>query len=214
MPRHEEFMFDSSAFSGDAIDRLRALCGASGARTGSTRFEKARTMSGRLVEGIVACRRLPNFVKQVLRSEERLRLYSTVQAQVEGKLILQLDRDRRVKVCRRTSKDLSATILESAELARAYLTALSLMLSQTKKISYDFNKTIHFYFFTRTTANSHKAVRVPFFEGMYRLQKAHRPERGSVYQRLNGHLMDGEWGIMCTSITSPVLVMWAKSRHF
>lgn len=61
------------------------------------------------------------------------------------------------------------------------------MLIQTKSISYDHvNKTIHFYFFTRTTAECHKEVRVPFFGGLYRLQNAHRPERGSIWQRQQG----------------------------
>ena len=106
-------------------------------------------------------------------------MYSTIQAQVEGELILQLDRARRIKVSRRTTKAITETILESAELARVNLTALHHMLSQTKSICYDHvNKTIHFYFFTRTTAERHKEVRVPFYGGLYRLQNAHRQERG------------------------------------
>lgn len=68
-----------------------------------------------------------------------------------------MDRTREIRVCRRTTKAITETILESAELARVNLQALHLMLSQTKNISYDHvKKTIHFYYFARTTAERHR----------------------------------------------------------
>ena len=81
-------MFDQSDFSGEAIDHLRELCGASRARTGQHQVRDGMddewSVIVGLVEGIVACRRLSDFIKQVLRSEERLLMYSTIQAQVEA----------------------------------------------------------------------------------------------------------------------------------
>ena len=84
---------------------------------------------------------------QVLSSEDRLRLFSTIQAHVEGELILKLDRARGIRVTRRTTKALTEAILESAELARVNIQALHLILSQTKTICYDqVDKTIIFIF--------------------------------------------------------------------
>ena len=82
-------MFDQSDFSGEAIDHLRELCGASRARTGQHQVRDGMddewSVIVGLVEGTVACRRLPDFIEQVLRSEDRLRMYSTIQAQVEAR---------------------------------------------------------------------------------------------------------------------------------
>lgn len=65
-----------------------------------------------LVEDTVACRRVPTSISQVLKSEERFRLYSTIQTQVEDELILRLDRTHGIRVCRRTTKAITETILE------------------------------------------------------------------------------------------------------
>lgn len=189
--RFEDFMFDPSAFTEEQITRFRSLCAAQGARAGQHQVREGTddewTIIAGLVEGTVACRRMPDFIQQVLKGEERLRLYSTIQAQVEGELILQLDRAGGIKLSRRTTKAITEAILESAELARINLPDLHLMLNQTKTIGYDHvTKTIHFYFFTRTTAARHKDVRVPFYGGVYRLQNAHRTEQGSIWQRQHG----------------------------
>ena len=84
LPRYEEFMFDPSAFSEEDITRLRALCAATRTRARLHHVREGRddewTVIAGLVEGTVACRRLPDFVKEVVKSEERLRLHSTIQA--------------------------------------------------------------------------------------------------------------------------------------
>ena len=179
-------MFDSYAFTEEKLARFRSLCAAPAARAGQNQVREGTddewSIIAGLVEGTVACRCRPDFIQQVLKSEERLRLYSTIQAQVEGELILQLDHARGIKLSRRTTKVTIQAILESAELARINLPDLHLMLSQTKTIGYDrVTKTIHFYFFPRTTADRLKDVRVPFYGGVFRLQNAHRLEQGSIW---------------------------------
>uniref|UniRef100_M4BQP9 Uncharacterized protein n=1 Tax=Hyaloperonospora arabidopsidis (strain Emoy2) TaxID=559515 RepID=M4BQP9_HYAAE len=66
-PRIEETMVDPLVFSGEDVTRLRAVCGTSWTAVGQ---------------------------HKVFRREDRLRLFSTIQAQVEGELILKLDRAR------------------------------------------------------------------------------------------------------------------------
>ena len=77
-------MFYSSAFTGEDIARLKALCGAL-----ATRSEHHQARDGTddewavfvvMVEGTVACRRMPNFLTHVLKSEKRLLLYTSIQA--------------------------------------------------------------------------------------------------------------------------------------
>uniref|UniRef100_A0AAV1TZF4 Uncharacterized protein n=1 Tax=Peronospora matthiolae TaxID=2874970 RepID=A0AAV1TZF4_9STRA len=79
-------MFEPSAFTGEIITRLRSLCAAPAARAGQHQVREGTddvfAIIAGLVEGTVACRRMPDFIQQVLKSEERLRLCSTVQAQV------------------------------------------------------------------------------------------------------------------------------------
>ena len=60
---------------------------------------------------------LAGFFKEVLAITEKLRLYSTIQAKLEGELVLHLDRARGIRVIRRTMKAFTESILQSAELA-------------------------------------------------------------------------------------------------
>lgn len=66
-------------------------------------YDKTAIIVG-LVKGTVARRRIPDFIKQVLNSKERLRLYSTIQEQVERELILQLNRARFIRLSRQMIK--------------------------------------------------------------------------------------------------------------
>ena len=73
-----------------------------------------RIISGLAEEGIVS-RRLPDFLKSVLDSKERLRLYRTIQAQVEGELVLQLRSGTTIRVCRQSTSAIKEDILLAAE---------------------------------------------------------------------------------------------------
>ena len=87
------------------------------------------------------------------------------------------------------------------------------MLSQTKRIFYEhFNKTI-FYFFTRTTADRHKrpgCFSTGDYTGYEMLTDRNEGQIGNGSSDSMGYPMDGEWGILCTSITSHVPVMLAN----
>uniref|UniRef100_A0AAV1V7Y5 CCHC-type domain-containing protein n=2 Tax=Peronospora matthiolae TaxID=2874970 RepID=A0AAV1V7Y5_9STRA len=184
-------MFNPAKFSGVEIARLRAVCASPQAPAGQHQVRKGTDDEWKivlgLIEGTIACRNMPAFLPHILRSEECLRLVSTIQAQVEGELIMQLGRSGGVRVTRQSTKAITERILESAELARVNLPALHNMLGQTKTISYDqVTKSIHFYFFTRETAEKHKEVRVPFSGGVYRLLNAHRAAAGPIWDRQRG----------------------------
>ena len=101
----------------------------------------------RLAEGHIACRRMPDFLRSVLDSGGRLRLYSTIQAQVEGQLFLTLSRGRPIPNGRQTSNGITEMILESAERLQVCLPELHRLLGLTKVISYTrSSRIIHFYF--------------------------------------------------------------------
>ncbi|KAE9010242.1 hypothetical protein PF011_g9908 [Phytophthora fragariae] len=190
-PVFEAFMFDPDTYSAAEAKKLRTICVKPKDRTRGTRLREGTDAEwkiiGGMTDGSIACRKLPVFIKQVLDAQERLRLHSTIQAQVEGELVLHLIRNRGVRVSQQTTKAITDAILESAELARVNLTDVHRMLSQTKTISNDrVTKSIHFYFFTRETAVKHKNVRVPFKGTVYTLQNAHRPVAGTVWQRQQG----------------------------
>ena len=112
-----------------------------------------------IAEGHIACRRMPDFLRSVLESRERLRLYSTIQDQVEGQLILTLGIGRPIPIGRQTSNGITEMILESAELLRVCLPELHRLLGLTKAISYTrSSRTIHFYFFSRAVARKATAL--------------------------------------------------------
>uniref|UniRef100_A0AAV1UJ31 LAGLIDADG endonuclease n=1 Tax=Peronospora matthiolae TaxID=2874970 RepID=A0AAV1UJ31_9STRA len=182
-------VFNPAKFSGVEIARLRAVCASPQYPAGQHQVRKGTDDEWNivlgLVEGTIAYRNMPAFLPRILRSEKCLRLVSTIQAQVEGELIMQLGLSRGVRVTRQSTKAITERILESAELARVNLPALHDMLGQTKKISYDqVTKSISLFFFTKETAEKHKEVRVPFSGGVYRLQNAHRAESGPAGLRL------------------------------
>ena len=79
-------------------------------------------------------------------SSERIRLFNTIQAQVEGELVMTLQRHHYIRVCQHSTNGIIAAILESAELVRVNLPALHTLISQTKQIVYDrVTKSIHFF---------------------------------------------------------------------
>ena len=96
---------------------------------------------------------MPNFLKVVLDSKERLRLYSTVPEQVEGQLVLRLGNARDIQVGRQTTRAITESIVESAELAKVSLPEVHKLLGFVKTITYDRStKSIHFFCFTRRAA--------------------------------------------------------------
>ena len=97
-------MFDPFRFPPADIAHLKQLCAD---RSSAGRKLQLREGSGHewkiivgIAEGSVACRRMPEFLRAVLDSKERLRLYSTVQTQVEGHLVLHLGHTRGIPLGR------------------------------------------------------------------------------------------------------------------
>ena len=80
---------------------------------------------------------MPHFLWEVFDSSEQFRLYSTVQAQVEGKLVLHLGHNRGIPIGRQTVRAITETILESAELAKVSLPEIHEFFGLTKTINYD-----------------------------------------------------------------------------
>ena len=87
-------------------------------------------------------------LKGGLDSQERLRLYSTVQAQLKGHLVLYLGSDRWIPINRQTTRTITATILKIAELAQVSLPDLHQCFSLIKTINYALTtKSLHFFSF-------------------------------------------------------------------
>ena len=160
-------MFDPAKYSIAEATKLKDICTA---RLGPARAHRLREGTDDewrvivgIAEGHIACRRMPDFLRSVFDSGERLRLYSTIQAQVEGQLVLTIGRGRYIPISRQTSNGITAMILESAELLRVSLTDLHRFLGLTKAISYTrSSRTIHFYFFSRKQQNVCRMFKYPF----------------------------------------------------
>uniref|UniRef100_A0AAV1TQW4 LAGLIDADG endonuclease n=1 Tax=Peronospora matthiolae TaxID=2874970 RepID=A0AAV1TQW4_9STRA len=164
---YEDFMFDPAKFSLEDSITLKAICVA---RLGNTGFQRLREGSDDewriivgIAEGHIVCRRMPDFLRSVLACKERLRLYSTVQAQVEGQLVLHISGGRDIPLSRQTTKVITEKILESAELLRVSLPDLHRLLGSTKTISYNRStRSIHFSFFRGTRQRSSRTFKCLF----------------------------------------------------
>uniref|UniRef100_A0AAV1TMW8 CCHC-type domain-containing protein n=1 Tax=Peronospora matthiolae TaxID=2874970 RepID=A0AAV1TMW8_9STRA len=194
---YEDFMFDPAKFSLEDSITLKAICVARLGNTGFQRLGEGSDDEWRIIVGIaeghIVCRRMPDFLRSVLDSKERLRLYSTVQAQVEGQLVLHISGGRDIPLSRQTTKAITEKILESAELLRVSLPDLHRLLGSTKTISYNRStRSILFLFFSRNKAKKLQDVQVPFQGRVYTLENAHQPVRGSLW--LNQRGPDGRSG--------------------
>uniref|UniRef100_A0AAV1TWG6 CCHC-type domain-containing protein n=1 Tax=Peronospora matthiolae TaxID=2874970 RepID=A0AAV1TWG6_9STRA len=190
-PVFDDFMFDPAHFSVEETTTLRAICATRLNLTGTQRLREGTDDEWRIIigiaEGHIACRRLPHFFNSVFGSDERLRLCRTVQAQVEGHLVLKLRHGRDIPIGRRTTHALTEKILESAEILPVCLPDLHRFLGLAKTISYNRStRSIHFYFFTRAIAKAHQDVVVTFQGRAYTLENVHHPVRGSVWLNQRG----------------------------
>lgn len=184
-------MFDPEHFSVAEKESLSVLCKARLRPANAYRLREGTDTEWRIIVGIaeghLVCRRMPDFLKAVMDSKERLRLYSTVQTQEEDQLVLHLARGRTVPISKQTTHALTEMILESAELLRVSLPDVHQLLRLTKTISYNrTTRTIHFFFFSRGAAIEVQDVHIPFQGTVYTLENVHHPTRGSVWSNQRG----------------------------
>ncbi|RLN55252.1 hypothetical protein BBP00_00008579, partial [Phytophthora kernoviae] len=189
-PIFKPFMFNPDVYTAVDIKRLSELCERpadkrAGGRIREGTQDKWKIIAG-LAEGNIACRRLPQLAKRILAPAERLRLYGTVQAQVEGELFLSLRGEKGVPESQQSTKALVKAILLAAGTKKMAVEELHGMLNKVKTISYDrVTKSIHF-FFTRETAVDQGKILLPYRGRLYRLQNAHHEEDGTVWDRQVG----------------------------
>uniref|UniRef100_A0AAV1UIQ4 Uncharacterized protein n=1 Tax=Peronospora matthiolae TaxID=2874970 RepID=A0AAV1UIQ4_9STRA len=91
---YEDFVFDPSRFPPSGVAHLKQLCADRSSADRKLLLRKGTDDERKIIVGIakgyMACRSMPDFLRAVQDSKERLRLYSTVQAQVKGHLVLNL----------------------------------------------------------------------------------------------------------------------------
>ena len=128
---------------------------------------------------------MPDFLRSVLESRERLWLYSTIQDQVEGQLILTLGIGRPIPIGRRTSNGIIEMILESAELLRVCLPELHRLLGLQKLPATSARPgQFIFIFFSKAVARKVQDVRIPFQGRVYTFENVHEP--GHISNQITG----------------------------
>lgn len=188
---YKPFLFNPAVYNAKDIKILRAICLQPAVFNSRSRLREGtqdewRIISG-LAEGSIVCRRLPIFLTNVLDSKERVRLYRTIQAQVEGELVLRLRSGLNIRMCRQNTSAIKEDILLAAERLRVNQDELRRLLNVAKTISYNqVERSIHFYFFDRATARDLESIEIPFRSAVYRMVNVHQPAQGSVWARQNG----------------------------
>uniref|UniRef100_H3GY86 Uncharacterized protein n=1 Tax=Phytophthora ramorum TaxID=164328 RepID=H3GY86_PHYRM len=183
-----DYMFNPAVYSKDDMAKLSELClqqqsGGNQRRLREGTKDEWRIISG-LAEGTIVSRKTPPFLRSVLDSRERLRLYKTIQAQVEGELVMKLRNGTGIRLTRQSTSSIKEDILLAAEQAHVNQNELRTMLNVTKTISYNYvRRSIHFFFFDRATARKHELTTVPFKRTIYRLANAHIKDTRSVWAR-------------------------------
>lgn len=176
--QYQRFLFQPGYFSKQEVESLTALCEKPALLSTTRRLRKGSKDEWKIITGIaegrIVCRQMPAFLKEILSADDRLRLYSTVQVQVEGELVFQLKAPTSVSTSRQSTRALKDEILFAGQTSKVNMVEVYQMLALAKTISYDApRRTIHFYFFDRAMATRFQTTRVPF--------------KGLVYQLLNKH---------------------------
>ncbi|KAE9303207.1 hypothetical protein PR003_g22064 [Phytophthora rubi] len=184
-------MFNPAYFSKHDIESLRGLCERPAAAISGRRLREGTTEEWRIISGIaegtVVCRRQPDFLKSILDSKECIRLYRTIQRQVEGELQLKLRGQARVHPARQDTHALQEDILAAGEALHMNTVELGRMLHLTKTISYNHvQRSIHLFFFDRATARKYQLLAIPYNRTIYHLVNVHAPDTGSVSARQLG----------------------------
>ncbi|POM81308.1 Hypothetical protein PHPALM_740 [Phytophthora palmivora] len=173
-------MFHPGRYDEETIERLKTVCeqDTRGTQLREGTDDEWMIVTG-LVEGTITCRKFPSFMAQLMRTEERLRILGTIQAQVEGHLWFSLKNEDPVPIAIRTTNGLLETIMTAAE-ARQTASALSEMLRVVKTASYDaVTNSVHLYFFTRGSAAKYGGWKVPFRKDTHVLHNMHVAPRGA-----------------------------------
>ncbi|KAG1699175.1 hypothetical protein DVH05_014092 [Phytophthora capsici] len=186
-------MFNPAFFKPDDIVALRAICENEAENRPGRRLrvgtEDEWRIIGAMAEGTMVCRKIPDFVRSVLDGQERLRLYRTIQVQLEGELVVQLRSWAAVKENRQQPRMLREDILMAATAVgnRVNLNEIQMMLNLAKTLSYNYvQRSIHVYFFDRATAKRFQDTLIPFKGIVYRPTNAHRYDTGSGWTSRRG----------------------------
>jgi hypothetical protein len=188
---YQSFMFNPAVFKQPEQIRLREECEkADGDLTGKG-LREASSVEWEIIEGIatgtIVCRRMPDFISSVMDAKEQMRLYKTIQSQVEGELTVQLRSGVSIKENRQQTREIREDILAAGVAEHVNVPELKIMLNMAKTISYDYvRRQIHIFFFDRGTARKYQDMMIPFKKGIYRVVNPHSPDSGSVWNRQKG----------------------------
>ncbi|KAL3667569.1 hypothetical protein V7S43_007123 [Phytophthora oleae] len=183
---YEQVMFKPGMYLKEDIDRLRSICTQPGAALAGRRLRLATDDEWKIIaglsEGTIVCRQLPAFLKSVLGSHERLRLYKTIQKQVEGELVMKLRNGMSVKASRHSTRAIKESILLAAQRSKTNVHELHQMFNLAKTISYNHaQQSMHFFFFDRATAKKFELVMIPYKGMVHRVRNMHGPDAGTVW---------------------------------
>ncbi|KUF81385.1 hypothetical protein AM587_10001800 [Phytophthora nicotianae] len=183
---YQDFMFNPSVYPKADIVALRGICEQRAAAPAGSLLRSATKdewkIIGGLAEGKIECRRMPEFLKSVFDSRERLRLHRTIQSQVEGELKLQLCGRTTIRPCRQQTQTIQEDIRITAEELRANTPELRKMLSLTKTISYNHAQRSY----TSSSSTEPQPDSSSTSKAVYRLANIHQPDSGSVWDRQVG----------------------------
>uniref|UniRef100_M4BAV4 Uncharacterized protein n=1 Tax=Hyaloperonospora arabidopsidis (strain Emoy2) TaxID=559515 RepID=M4BAV4_HYAAE len=116
---YEDFMLNPAKYSPDEFGTLTTLCKTRLSLASTRKLREVNDDKWKVIIGVdagdIACRQMLNFLRAVMASKERLHLYTTILAQVEGQVVLHIGSGREIPVIRRKMHAITDMILESAE---------------------------------------------------------------------------------------------------
>ncbi|KAE9060513.1 hypothetical protein PF007_g30580 [Phytophthora fragariae] len=172
------FRFQSSTYSPEEVDALRRLCET--AYGFPTQLRKPTEMETRiikgLVEGTILCSKLPDFLKRICSNESLRKIQNTIQAQVEGDLIIKLQPEFPVYPDFQTEARLVSNITMGLENGRHDKQKVIALLQAAKQVYYDRKvHAVHIIFWTRELAAkwSREVKTLPFRNRTFPLVNEH-----------------------------------------
>ncbi|OWY98735.1 hypothetical protein PHMEG_00030429 [Phytophthora megakarya] len=203
--QQEDFMFNPATYSAEVIVALRSQCERTFGKHHVAIFREGTDDEWQIVQGIVegniVCRSLPQFFNRIMAPDDKLRVIETIRAQVEGRLVMDMEGEFPVKEVRvietiraqvqgrlvmdmegefpvkeafQSTKSLRETIATTVHRMEGNDRVIWEMLSVVKAISYDASRhVLNFHFFTRDVAKRYEAMEIPFLSRKHTLINAH-----------------------------------------
>ncbi|EGZ29030.1 hypothetical protein PHYSODRAFT_471456, partial [Phytophthora sojae] len=192
-------LFHQGVYSTEETTRLRRICETTYGKHTDSAFREGIVQG--LVEGTILCRRLPQFINRIMATEFKLRIIGATRAQVEGKLIMDLEGELPIPEAFQSTNNLQESNSTAVTNRGIAYPAIWSMLAAAKTISYNAARhVIHLHLFTRAEAQRFEGLAIPFHRHVHALNNAHAPLLSATWIRSSDLVQEAAYVVILRNV--------------